>query len=58
MSLFVGSCPDDMRQRDLEDAFDKFGRCRVAMKRGFAFVDFEDTRDAEDALRDLRVSMS
>jgi RNA recognition motif-containing protein len=34
--------------------FAKFGRIRtIALKQGFAFIDFEDPRDAEDAVREL-----
>eukprot|EP00658_Telonema_sp_P-2_P052576 TRINITY_DN407_c0_g2_i2.p2 TRINITY_DN407_c0_g2~~TRINITY_DN407_c0_g2_i2.p2 ORF type:complete len:162 (+),score=19.53 TRINITY_DN407_c0_g2_i2:130-615(+) len=44
-------------QRDLEDVFGKFGAVRnVWIARnppGFAFVTFEDPRDAEDAVREL-----
>ncbi|KAJ3201966.1 Radial spoke head protein 3 [Entophlyctis luteolus] len=57
MSLFIGRLPSEMKVRDLEDIFQKFGRIsRLDVKRGasfnFAFVEFEDKRDAEDALRE------
>ena len=36
-----------------EDLFRKFGNIRtIHMKVGFAFVEFEDPRDAEDAVRE------
>ena len=42
---------------DIEDTFSKFGRVRdvwVARKPpGFAFLEMEDKRDAEDAVREL-----
>ncbi|TPX67150.1 hypothetical protein CcCBS67573_g07599 [Chytriomyces confervae] len=43
--------------RDLEDIFDRFGRIsRLDIKRGasfnFGFIEFEDKRDAEDALNE------
>ncbi|KAL1920168.1 uncharacterized protein VTP21DRAFT_1314 [Calcarisporiella thermophila] len=56
-TLFVGRLPPDIRQRELEDVFSKYGRLvRCETKRGlsyaFGFVEFEDKRDAEDALRE------
>jgi len=39
-------------ERDLEELFDRYGRIhRVDIKNGFGFVEFEDSRDAEDAIR-------
>ncbi|KAJ3062938.1 hypothetical protein HDU98_001224 [Podochytrium sp. JEL0797] len=57
MSLFIGRLPPDIKVVDLEDVFTKFGRIRrLDVKRGasfnFAFVEFEDQRDADDALRE------
>ncbi|XP_019154409.1 PREDICTED: serine/arginine-rich splicing factor RS31 isoform X2 [Ipomoea nil] len=52
--IFVGNFEYDTRQSDLERAFSKHGRIeRVDMKSGFAFVYFEDERDAADAIRHL-----
>jgi len=54
MSLWIGRISSDTRTKDLEDLFGKYGRIlRCDVKRGFAFVEFQDDRDAEDALRDL-----
>jgi len=54
--LYIGNLAAGTRQRDIEDVFDKYGRlvrCDVKDK-GFgpvyAFLEFEDERDAEDAL--------
>ncbi|VDK57765.1 unnamed protein product, partial [Anisakis simplex] len=54
--VYVGNLPSNIKQRDLEDLFDKYGRiCFIDVKysRGapFAFLEFEDPRDAEDAIR-------
>ncbi|KAG7570719.1 RNA recognition motif domain [Arabidopsis thaliana x Arabidopsis arenosa] len=50
--VFVGNFDYDTRQSDLERLFSKYGRVdRVDMKSGYAFVYFEDERDAEDAIR-------
>ncbi|EDQ85092.1 uncharacterized protein MONBRDRAFT_29626 [Monosiga brevicollis MX1] len=55
--VFVGNLPDDIEKMDLENEFRQFGRLLdvwVARKPpGFAFVKFEDQRDAEDAVQGL-----
>uniref|UniRef100_A0A8C6A4R7 Serine/arginine-rich splicing factor 9 n=1 Tax=Marmota marmota marmota TaxID=9994 RepID=A0A8C6A4R7_MARMA len=53
--IYVGNLPTDVREKDLED-FYKYGRIReIELKNRhglvpFAFVRFEDPRDAEDAI--------
>jgi RNA recognition motif-containing protein len=55
--LFLGNLGRDISRSDIEKCFDKYGRLmRCDLKnRGFganfAFLEFEDERDAEDALR-------
>ncbi|XP_052797478.1 uncharacterized protein LOC128229712 [Mya arenaria] len=54
--LFVGRLGKNCRVRDLEDVFEPYGRMsRCEIKYGaemaYAFVDYEDRRDAEDAIR-------
>ncbi|KAI1702426.1 RNA recognition motif domain-containing protein [Ditylenchus destructor] len=53
--VYVGGLPEDATSQELEDAFHRFGRIRkvwVARRPpGFAFIEFEDVRDAEDAVR-------
>ncbi|KAK4757787.1 hypothetical protein SAY87_019088 [Trapa incisa] len=66
--LYVGNLDSRVSERDLEDEFRVFGVIRsvwVARRPpGYAFIDFEDNRDAQDAIRDLdgkngwRVEMS
>ncbi|KAJ3024044.1 hypothetical protein HKX48_007975 [Thoreauomyces humboldtii] len=53
--LYVGQIAQNGSLRDLEDLFAKFGRIsHVEIKpAGFGFVEFEDPRDAEDAVRAL-----
>lgn len=55
MALFVGRLPRDCRPRELEDLFHKYGRItRCDVKRGgYGFVEYEDPRDAEDAIKAL-----
>lgn len=48
--LYVGHVSSRTRTRDLEDLFGRYGRVRyVDMKHEFAFVEFSDPRDADDA---------
>jgi len=48
--IYVGRLPYRAKERDLEDFFHKYGKLRdVIIKNGFAFVEFDDARDAEDA---------
>lgn len=57
--VYVGNLPADVRRRELEDLFAKYGRILdVSIKGGarpatssYAFVTFEDPRDADEAVR-------
>ncbi|KAF2363530.1 RNA recognition motif domain [Trinorchestia longiramus] len=54
--IYVGNLPPDIRSKDIEDLFYKFGKIMfidLKNRKGppFAFVEFEDPRDAEDAVR-------
>jgi len=55
--IYIGGLPDDANKFDIEDTFNRIGRVRdvwVARKPpGFAFVEMEDRRDAQDAVREL-----
>jgi len=52
--LYVGRISERTRERDLEDLFSKFGKITcIELKLGYAFVEFEDRRDAEDALKEV-----
>ncbi|XP_042390257.1 serine/arginine-rich splicing factor RSZ21A-like [Zingiber officinale] len=55
--IYVGNLDPRTTARELEDKFGVFGVLRsvwVARKPpGFAFIDFDDRRDAQDAIRDL-----
>ncbi|KAL6964723.1 hypothetical protein U1Q18_035781 [Sarracenia purpurea var. burkii] len=56
-TLYVGNLPGDIHEREVEDLFYKYGRIvDIDLKipprpPGYAFVEFEDYRDAEDAIR-------
>jgi splicing factor, arginine/serine-rich 4/5/6 len=52
--LYLGRLPPDTRTEDVNKFFEGFGRivdCRVMT--GFGFVEFESSRDAEDALHNF-----
>eukprot|EP01066_Platyproteum_vivax_P006431 Platyproteum_vivax@DN2230_c0_g1_i1.p1 len=55
--IFVGGLPEDIRSKELRDIFNKYGEIQTidikcsSKGSAFAFVAFDDTRDAEDAIR-------
>ncbi|KAM7481623.1 hypothetical protein LguiB_006206 [Lonicera macranthoides] len=55
-TIYVGNLPGDIREREVEDLFYKYGPIvEIDLKipprpPGYAFVEFEDRRDAEDAI--------
>ncbi|CDW52879.1 RRM 1 domain containing protein [Trichuris trichiura] len=52
--VYIGRLPYKARERDVEDFFRGFGRIReVLLKSGFGFVEFDDPRDADDAVYSL-----
>lgn len=55
--VYVGNLNVTAKEHDLDDAFSKYGRLRdvwVARKPpGFAFLEFEDERDARDAVDEM-----
>ncbi|XP_027354331.1 serine/arginine-rich splicing factor RSZ22-like [Abrus precatorius] len=55
--VYVGNLDSRVTERDLEDEFHVFGVIRsvwVARRPpGYAFIDFDDRRDAQDAIREL-----
>jgi len=54
--IFVGNLPIDIKERELDDLFYKFGRIRrIDIKTpsrppAYAFIEYDDKRDAEDAV--------
>ncbi|XP_043722784.1 serine/arginine-rich splicing factor SR34B-like isoform X2 [Telopea speciosissima] len=56
-TLYVGNLPGDIREREVEDLFYKYGPIvDIDLKipprpPGYAFIEFEEARDAEDAIR-------
>ncbi|KAI5425006.1 Serine/arginine-rich-splicing factor sr34, variant 2 [Lathyrus oleraceus] len=56
-TVYVGNLPGDIREREVEDLFMKYGHItHIDLKvpprpPGYAFVEFDDAQDAEDAIR-------
>lgn len=56
-TVYVGNLPLDIRESEVEDLFYKYGRIvEIELKNpprppGYCFVEFESSRDAEDAIR-------
>lgn len=57
VKVYVGDLPKDANEKEIEKAFKDFGPIKsVWVARnpaGFAFVMFDDYRDAEDAVKEL-----
>ncbi|KAI9496971.1 hypothetical protein BDB00DRAFT_868813 [Zychaea mexicana] len=54
MALFIGRIPKSMSTRELESIFTKYGKItRLDVKTDFGFVEFEDKRDAEEAMNEI-----
>uniref|UniRef100_A0A0D9WC54 RRM domain-containing protein n=1 Tax=Leersia perrieri TaxID=77586 RepID=A0A0D9WC54_9ORYZ len=52
--LYVGRLSSRTRSRDLEYLFSRYGRIReVELKRDYAFIEFSDARDADEARYNL-----
>ncbi|RHY26487.1 hypothetical protein DYB32_007566 [Aphanomyces invadans] len=57
--VFVGNLSDKVKESDIRDKFDKFGKIlEISIKTpsrppAFAFVQYEDLRDAQDAVREM-----
>ncbi|KAG0314621.1 hypothetical protein BG000_005477, partial [Podila horticola] len=52
--VYVGRLSRDASDRDVEDVFRDYGRIReITLKNGFGFVEFNNPRDAESAVRGM-----
>jgi len=53
-SVFVGNLSRRARSNEIRDSFRKYGKViDVDLKNGFGFVEFEDERDAKDAVCEM-----
>ncbi|MPD02081.1 Serine-arginine protein 55 [Portunus trituberculatus] len=52
--VYVGGLHYNCRERDLERFFKRYGRLRDCLiKNGYGFVEFEEERDADDAVYEM-----
>mmetsp|Transcript_26503 Transcript_26503/g.45651 ORF Transcript_26503/g.45651 Transcript_26503/m.45651 type:complete len:266 (+) Transcript_26503:58-855(+) len=52
--VYVGKISGRTRERDLDDLFSRYGRViSLDLKHGYAFVEYDNPRDADDACRKL-----
>jgi len=50
--VYLGNLSYDCSERDLEKFLKGYGRIRnISIKEGYGFAEFEDRRDAEDAVK-------
>ena len=53
--MFLGNLPPDCKVSDIQEFLEKYGRVRnVLIKQGkYGFAEFDDSRDADDAVYEL-----
>ncbi|MCQ2818362.1 MAG: hypothetical protein MJ252_13935 [archaeon] len=54
MSLFIGNISQRALIEDLEEMFGKYGKCRINFKKNFAFAEFDEEKEAEEAMENLQ----
>jgi len=52
--VYIGRLANHVRERDVDRFFKGYGRIReILLKNGYGFVEFDDYRDADDAVYEL-----
>jgi arginine/serine-rich splicing factor 4/5/6 len=52
--IFIAKLSSSIREKDLDYEFRRFGNIKnIQLKRGYAFIEYEDYKDAEDAVKDM-----
>eukprot|EP00227_Mantoniella_beaufortii_P018302 CAMPEP_0197577428 /NCGR_PEP_ID=MMETSP1326-20131121/2065_1 /TAXON_ID=1155430 /ORGANISM="Genus nov. species nov., Strain RCC2288" /LENGTH=104 /DNA_ID=CAMNT_0043140497 /DNA_START=30 /DNA_END=341 /DNA_ORIENTATION=+ len=57
MSIYIGSLPPYAEEAKLVDVFQKYGRVEIRVCEGFAFADYREQREADDAMFDLEAML-
>jgi len=52
--LFVGNISRNARAEEVEKEFKNFGPCKLKFKGSYAFIEYDEERDAEDAVRAIQ----
>ena len=52
--IFIAKLSADVREKDLEYEYRRYGTIKnVELKRGYAFIEYESHKDAEEAIKDM-----
>ena len=52
--IFVAKLSSNIREKDIDYEFRRFGSIKnIQVKRGYAFIEYEDYKDAEDAVKEM-----
>jgi arginine/serine-rich splicing factor 4/5/6 len=52
--VYIGNLPDDVSEREVDKLLKRYGSFdNIVLKGNYAFVEFEDSREAEDCVKDL-----
>ncbi len=54
MSIFIGNVSRTITETDLQKAFGEYGSCKINFKGTYAFAEFENEKEAEEALTNLK----
>ncbi len=54
MSLFIGNISRSVTVGDLEKEFTSFGHCSINYKGSYSFAEFDNEKDAEEAMEHLQ----
>jgi RNA recognition motif-containing protein len=54
MSLFVGNISNSITVPELEGVFAEYGKCKINYKGSYAFAEFENEKEAEEAFEHLQ----